>query len=51
MEEVKKAEEDQVEGEQESHDLSEMRNAIMGYGLVVWLAKIGVMCTKEAPQE
>ena len=51
MEEVKNAEEDQVEGEQESHDLSEMSNAIMGYGLAVWLANIGVMCTKEAPQE
>jgi hypothetical protein len=51
MEEVEKVEEHQVEGERESHDVSETRNAIMGYGLAVWLANIGVMCTKEAPQE
>jgi hypothetical protein len=51
VEEIRKEEEDQVEGERESHDVSETRNAIMGHGMAVWLAKIGVMCTKEAPQE
>jgi Leucine-rich repeat (LRR) protein len=51
VEEIRKEEEDEVKVEQESHDLSEKRNAIKGHGVVVWLVKIGVMCSKEAPHE
>jgi len=47
--EIRKEEEDEVKVEQESHYLNEMRNAIKGYGIAVWLANIGMMCTKEAP--
>jgi hypothetical protein len=47
VEEITQEEED----EHESHDLSETRNAIKGNGIVVWLAEIGMMCSKEAWQQ
>jgi len=47
VEEITQEEED----EHESHDLSETRNAIKGNGIVVWLAEIGMMCSREAWQQ
>lgn len=51
VEEIRKEEEDRIEVKQESHHLNEMGNAIKGRGIAVWLAEIGMLCTKEAPQD
>eukprot|EP00253_Pinus_taeda_P010135 PITA_10135 len=45
VEEILKEEEDE---EQESRDVS---SEITGHGIAVWLAKIGVMCTRRAPHQ